>query len=123
MYQGRFKSFRMQTDEHCLTVARYVERNALWVKLVNWAEAWQWSSLWRRTEGAPMLTAWLSAWPVARPRDWIVRVNRPETALGPEALRLSVQQGGLLERTPGYNVWRGDSERNSRSDHGVAKGS
>ena len=28
-YQGRFKSFSVQSDEHFLTVCRYVERNAL----------------------------------------------------------------------------------------------
>ena len=34
VYQGRFKSFPVQTDEHFLTVARYVERNAVRAKLV-----------------------------------------------------------------------------------------
>ena len=29
LYQGRFKSFLVQTDAHLLTVCRYVERNAL----------------------------------------------------------------------------------------------
>ncbi|GMQ80089.1 MAG: hypothetical protein BMS9Abin04_030 [Planctomycetia bacterium] len=29
VYQGRFKSFPVQSDEHFLTVCRYVERNAL----------------------------------------------------------------------------------------------
>ncbi len=29
LYQGRFKSFPIQEDEHLLTVSRYVERNAL----------------------------------------------------------------------------------------------
>ncbi|HEV3084810.1 MAG TPA: transposase, partial [Gemmataceae bacterium] len=28
-YQGRFKSFPVQEDDHLLTVCRYVERNAL----------------------------------------------------------------------------------------------
>ena len=27
LFQGRFKSFPVQTDEHLLTVCRYVERN------------------------------------------------------------------------------------------------
>lgn len=35
-----FKSFPVQTDEHFLTVARYVERNALRAKLVTGAEDW-----------------------------------------------------------------------------------
>ena len=29
LYQGRFKSFPVQSDDHFLTVCRYVERNAL----------------------------------------------------------------------------------------------
>lgn len=41
IYQGRFKSFPVQTDEHFLTVARYVERNALRAKLVTRAEDWR----------------------------------------------------------------------------------
>src|SRR5881397_34989 len=48
LYQGRFKSFPVQSDEHLLTVCRYVERNALRAGLVARAEQWPWSSLWRR---------------------------------------------------------------------------
>jgi REP element-mobilizing transposase RayT len=42
VYQGRFKSFPVQTDEHFISVARYVERNALRAKLVERAEEWRW---------------------------------------------------------------------------------
>ncbi|MBA5868321.1 MAG: hypothetical protein GDA67_16635 [Nitrospira sp. CR1.3] len=93
VYQGRFKSFPVQTGEHFLAVARYVERNALRAKLVSRAEDWQWGSLWRRQRGDPTSTVWLSAWPIDRPRDWVARVNRPQTALELEALRTSVQRG------------------------------
>ncbi len=40
LYQGRFKSFPVQSDEHLLTVIRYVERNALGAGLVTRAEWW-----------------------------------------------------------------------------------
>ncbi|MGH9782904.1 MAG: transposase [Terriglobia bacterium] len=103
VYQGRYKSFPVQTDEHFLTVARYVERNALRAKLVDRAEAWQWSSLWRRTQGDPTLTTWLSEWPVERPRNWLARVNEPETAAELEALRTSVHRG----RPFGSEPWVG----------------
>jgi len=93
VYQGRFKSFPVQTDEHFLVVARYVERNALRAKLVRRAEEWRWGTLWRRAQSNPKLTAWLSAWPVDRPRDWAAWVNRPQTASELEALRVSVQRG------------------------------
>jgi hypothetical protein len=41
VYQGRFKSFSVQDDEHLLTVCRYVERNPLRANLVARAEAWR----------------------------------------------------------------------------------
>ena len=103
VYQGRFKSFPVQTDEHFLTVVRYVERNALRAKIVSRAEDWRWGSLWRRTQGDPELSAWLSDWPIERPRDWVARVNRPHTASELESLRLSVQRG----RPFGEEAWVG----------------
>ena len=93
VYQGRFRSFPVQTDEHFLTVARYVERNALRAKLVKRAEQWQWSSLWRWAQGDPKLLAFLSDWPVKRRRQWVGWVNRPETASELEDLRCSAQRG------------------------------
>src|SRR6187549_1430113 len=74
VYQGRFKSFPVQTDEHFLAVARYLERNAIRAKLVKQAENWPWSSLWRRTQGDSKLTTWLSDWPVTPPRNWVTQV-------------------------------------------------
>ncbi len=54
VWQGRFKAFPIQEDEHLLTVLRYVERNALRANLVAAAELWNWSSLaWRRTGASP----------------------------------------------------------------------
>src|SRR5947207_1789792 len=48
LYQGRFKSFPIEEDDHLLTVCRYVERNALRAGLVRRAEDWRWSSLGHR---------------------------------------------------------------------------
>lgn len=101
VYQGRFKSFPVQTDEHFLMVSRYVERNALRAKLVTRAEDWRWSSVWRRNQRDAKLTTWLSDWPVERPRDWLMRVNRPQSASDLEALRMSVQRG----RPFGEEAW------------------
>src|SRR3989304_5491880 len=50
LYQGRFKSFPVQTDEHFLMLCRYVERNPLRANLVERAEQWPWSSLWAREQ-------------------------------------------------------------------------
>ena len=93
VYQGRFKSFPVQTDEHFVTVARYIERNALRANLVTRAEEWQWGSLWRRMHKDPQRAAWLSNWPVDQPRDWVRWVNRPHSPSELEALRTSVLRG------------------------------
>ncbi len=42
LYQGRFKSFLVQNDDHIETVCRYVERNPLRANLVHRAEDWRW---------------------------------------------------------------------------------
>ena len=44
VYQGRYKSFPVESDEHFWVVARYLERNAHRANLVLRAEEWRWSS-------------------------------------------------------------------------------
>src|SRR4029079_10752586 len=63
LYQGRFKSFPIEADEHLLTVLRYVERNAKRANLVRRAEQWHWSSLWRRHGGDAAAPKLPSPWP------------------------------------------------------------
>ena len=93
MYQGRFKSFIVQTDEHLLTVCCYVERNAVRASLVERAEDWRWCSLWRRHFGDAVAKSLLSDWPVKRPRNWLAKVNDPEREDELKALRQSVNRG------------------------------
>jgi hypothetical protein len=45
VWQGRFKVFPIQEDDHLLTVLRYIERNPLRAGLVPQAQDWRWSSL------------------------------------------------------------------------------
>src|SRR5271157_4832513 len=51
LYQARFKSFPVESDEHLYTVLRYVERNPIRANLVERAEDWRWSSLARYAKG------------------------------------------------------------------------
>jgi putative transposase len=101
IYQGRFKSFPIEADDHLLTVLRYVERNALRARLVAWAEDWRWGSLWRRTRAAATLSGLLHEGPVAPPDDWVGRVNTVETEAELEAARQSVGRG----RPFGSELW------------------
>lgn len=98
LYQGRFKSFPIEADEHLLTVCRYVERNALRAGLVRRAETWRWSSLWHRVKGSGGLL--LAAWPVPISSDWTEHVNGVETEAESEALRRSVVRGTPFGAVP-----------------------
>lgn len=91
VWQGRFKAFPIEQDEHLLNVLRYVERNPLRAGLASRAEKWAWSSLaWRATGQRPAL---LSAWPVPMPRDWLARVNQAPGEGELSALRRSIARG------------------------------
>ena len=93
LYQGRFKSFPVESDEHFLTVARYVERNALRANLVERAEDWRWCSLSARRSRAEAERPALTPWPIDRPRDWTARVNRPFGPKEEEAILRSIHRG------------------------------
>lgn len=96
LYQGRFKSFPVQDDDHFLTLCRYVERNALRAGLVSRAEDWRWGSLRSRRVAAPDGCPGLDAWPVERPSDWVERVNSPMTPAEEEAMLRSIRRGQPL---------------------------
>jgi len=93
LYQGRYKSFPVESDEHLYTVLRYVERNPLRANLVERAQDWRWSSLGRYTQGDDKVRQLLAAWPIPRPKNWASRVNRAEGKKELEAVRRSVQRG------------------------------
>jgi putative transposase len=91
VWQGRFKAFPIQEDDHLLTVLRYVERNPLRAGLVARAEDWAWSSLPALAEiGVP---DWLDPGPAPRGAGWVEGVNRPMTEGEVASIRLSVSRG------------------------------
>ncbi len=93
LYQGRFKSFPVESDDNFLTVCRYVERNALRANLVERAEDRRWGSLSARRAKADKERPQLAPWPIARPRDWTARVNRPFGPKEEAAVCRSIQRG------------------------------
>ena len=64
VYQGRYKSFPVETDDYFYQVVRYVERNALRANLCKSTDRWRWSSLWRRNHGITDDRKLLSKWPL-----------------------------------------------------------
>lgn len=93
VYQGRFKSFPIQEDEHFYTVCRYVERNALTAKLVKRAEDWRWGSLYHWNQGTTEPQPLLAPWPQRRKPGWLEHVNQCLTDREEQALTRSIQRG------------------------------
>jgi len=92
IYQGRFKAFPVETDEYFYTVCRYVERNPLRANLVDRAEQWRWSSLWRRIHGDEESRRLLAAWPLPLPENWLALVQAPQTESELKAVRRALQR-------------------------------
>jgi putative transposase len=93
LYQGRYKSFPIEGDEHFYQVVRYAERNPQRAKMVRRADDWRFSSLWRRVHGTAESRAILGEWPLRRPRSWLQYVNRPQNEAELKAIRRSVERG------------------------------
>ena len=91
VWQGRFKAFPIQEDEHLLIMLRYIERNAMRANLVAQAQDWPWTSLAERQQ--PPLLPVLAQGPVPLPADWLTYVNAPQTEAELERIRRSVMRG------------------------------
>ena len=99
LYQGRFKSFPVAEDDYFLALCRYVEANPLRAGLVERAEQWQWSGLWRRAHGSGVHGPGdlpLSPWPVERPRTWVAGLNRGLNEEQLDGIRTCVERGRPL---------------------------
>jgi putative transposase len=92
LYQGRYKCFPVQGDDHFYDVVRYVERNPLRANLVSAAELWPWSSLARTAQPRPPFSI-LADWPLPRPTNWIAIVNQPQSEAELAALRKCAHRG------------------------------
>ena len=87
VYQGRFKSFPVETNEHFLTVCRYVERNPVRAGLVERAAQWRWS------RAGSLGRVSLDTWPMDRPAEWRRWVEEGESSAQLSAVRRSVLKG------------------------------
>ena len=101
VWQGRFRAFPIQEDDHLLTVHRYIERNPVRAGLVDYAEEWLWSSATPSREGLPVL----DPGPVVRAVDWLRHVNEAQTEAEVERLRECVRR----RRPYGDDDWTQES--------------
>jgi putative transposase len=84
VWQGRFKSFPVQRDEHLLMVLRYVLQNPVRSGLVSSVNDWPWSS-WGRSE-------LVDACPMEVETNWITQVDEPLSASQLASIRESVNR-------------------------------
>jgi putative transposase len=108
VYQGRFKSFPIEQDDHALSVLRYVDRNPLRANRVARSQDWRWGSLHHLLSG--QCPAWLlgkNNWPVERRRDWVSWVNAPQTGREVDAIRECAIRG----RPFGNQSWMDQTTR------------
>lgn len=100
VWQGRYKSFLIQKDDHLLIVMRYVEGNPNRACLVHSAKDWLWSSC---QESLGMRSRVLiDTIPIVLPKNWEDYVNKPVTAKELEKIRQSV----IRQAPYGDESWR-----------------
>lgn len=99
LWQGRYKSFIVEDNEHLLTVVRYIEGNPVRAMLSPMAGQWPWSS--HHLRGATEV--WRpDPLPITLPEQWETFVDTPLTDAEIEKIRNSVNR-----QTPfGYEDWR-----------------
>ncbi len=93
VYQGRYKSFLVDTDQYVLTVLKYIERNPARANLVTKPELWRWGSAYRRVHGTKVARALLGELPVALPHGYLRWINQAEHTEDLTTVRNSVNKG------------------------------
>jgi putative transposase len=97
VWQGRFKSFPIQEDEHLLTVLRYVLLNPCRAGLAQYPWEWQWSSL----RHGLMIKPWPLE-PPGRVSDWL---RSPASQEQEDRLRRSITRGAPF----GHEDWEAET--------------
>jgi len=115
VWQGRFKAFPIEDDEHLLTVMRYVERNPVRAKTIpiRKAQRWPWSSI-----GSPpkdLEPPQVSAGPVPRGKDWLRWVNEPQT----ESELIALQESVNRDRPFGSQSWQEQTAKRLGLEHSL----
>ncbi len=113
VYQGRYKSFLVNTDEYYISLMRYIEQNPLRAKLVERVQDWQWCSFYRRVYGSTQEKGMLSAWLIDEPKTY-----RHEINILLSAERLTEVRNSIIKNAPlGGEKWRNDLIQSFKLEH------
>ena len=100
VWQGRFKSFIVQEDDHLLIVLRYVEGNPVRAGLTSTARDWVWSSH-QEALGA-RANGFIDEIPIPLPDEWSRYVDEPLTEKELARLRESAHRQAPF----GASIWK-----------------
>jgi putative transposase len=91
IYQSRYTNVIVEHGRSIVSVAKYIECNAMNAGLVRRAEAYPWSS------ASPLAThpdrPVLSAWPIQKPHDWLILLNLRTPASELKRIQRSAARG------------------------------
>jgi len=93
LYQGRYKSFLVDSEGYLFTLLKYVERNPVRAKLTQTCEAWQWGSAWRRKYGTLKQKKLLDQESFPLPNDYTTWVNTKDKEDDLEEIRRVTHKG------------------------------
>lgn len=93
LYQGRYKSFLVQSDKYLLALIKYVERNPVRAKLAKKCEDWRWGSAWLRTHGTAKQKQLITPPPTPLPRNYRTWINIEDNPEELTRIRTSVNKG------------------------------
>ena len=92
LYQGRYKSFLVDSDNYLLAVVKYIERNAVRAEFVRLCEDWRWGSAWRRIRGTVEQKKLIDEMPIDLPDDYTKWINTADKPDDLHAIRISVNK-------------------------------
>ncbi|MFA5796395.1 MAG: transposase [Candidatus Shapirobacteria bacterium] len=93
LYQGRYKSFLVETDSYLWILLSYVERNPLRAKLVKSLKNWKWSSYYKRSRGTLLQKKLLATNSIAWSADYEKSLTLIEEKNNLKTIRNSVNRG------------------------------
>lgn len=100
VWQGRFKAFPVEADEHLLALLQFVESNPVRSGLVDSIESWRWSSVawWLPDAHVPRFA---TVGPVHRGHNWLESVRRIPSGENLARIQESLQRSRPL----GSEAW------------------
>jgi len=92
LYQGRYKSFLIDSDNYLLTVIKYIERNAVRANIAHRCEEWRWGSAWLRIHGTAEQKNLLDELPTKLPDEYEKWINTADREEDLKTIRISVNK-------------------------------